>query len=150
MLITTGHTLDVLLALLEDGDAHSHRPAVMENIRGVLRAARRYARLFPIGRPEVLLASGNLEWHLGRRRTAIKRWRRAIAEAARLEMPYETARAHMEIGRHLAPDTSERWRHLSDAVAIFDRLGCVWELARVRALQADTSTAPVGQESSVA
>jgi tetratricopeptide (TPR) repeat protein len=150
MLITTGHTLDVLLALLEDEDAHAHRPAVMENIRGVLRAAGRYARLFPIGRPEVLLASGNLEWHLGRRRTAIKRWRRAIAEAARLEMPYETARAHMEIGRYLAPDTPERWQHLSDAVAIFDRLGCVWELARVRALQADRSTAPVGQESSVA
>ena len=150
MRITTGHTLDVLLALLEDGDAHAHGSAVMENIRGVLRAARRYARLFPIGRPEVLLASGNLAWQLGRRRTAIKRWRRAIAEAARLDMPYETARAHLEIGRHLSPATPERWRHLSNAAATFDRLGCAWELARVRALQAETSTAPVARESSVA
>jgi eukaryotic-like serine/threonine-protein kinase len=149
-LITNAHTLDVLFAVLEDEPAHALRQAVLDDIRGVLRAARRYARMFPIGRPEVLLASGSLAWHLGRRRTAMKRWRRATAEAARLQMPYEMARAHIEIGRHLAPDTPERWRHLSDAAAIFDRLGCTWELARVRALQADTSTAAVGQECSVA
>src|SRR3989442_6764882 len=47
-----------------------------------------------------------------------------------LQMPYELARAHAEIGRHLAPGTSERWRHLADATAVFDRIGCSWELAR--------------------
>src|SRR5262249_48967877 len=82
--IANPNTRDVLSARREDEDAHVHRQAVIDDIRGVLRAARRYARMFPIGRPEVLLASGSLAWHLGRRRAAMKRWLRATAEAARL------------------------------------------------------------------
>jgi len=148
MLPTITQTLEVLFAFLEDDRVHERRPRLLEEIRGVLRAARRYARMFPIGRPEVLLASGNLAWHLGRQRAAMTRWRRAMAAAARLQMPYELGRAHAEIGRHLAPGTSERRRQLADAAAVFDRIGCSWELARVRALQVDTSTR-VWQESSV-
>src|SRR6185295_17781600 len=143
-------TLQVQFALLERADWQEHRPRLVEDIRGVLRTARRFARMFPMGRPEVLLASGSLAWHTDRRRAAMTRWRRASAEAARMQMPYELARAHLEIGRHLEPDSPERWRHLSDAAAIFDRLGCVSELARARALQGVTSTTPVWQESSVA
>jgi adenylate cyclase len=98
--------------------------------------------MFPIGRPEVLLAGGSLAWHRGKPAAAMKRWRRAAAAAARLGLPYEQARAHVEIGRHLAAGSPERWQHLADAAAVFDRIGCAWELARVRALQSVGSAGP--------
>ena len=148
MLLSITQTLEVLFGFLEDDRTQEQRRRLVEEIQGILRAARRYARMFPIGRPEALLASGSLAWHLGRRRAAMTRWRRAAAVAARLRMPYELGSAHAEIGRHLAPGTSERRRQLADAAAVFDRIGCSWELARVRALQVDTSTT-VWQESSV-
>jgi hypothetical protein len=69
----------------------------------------------------------------GRHRQARTRWRRALAVARRLEMPYETARAHAELGRHMPDDTAARPEHLARAAAIFEQLGSTWELAMVRA-----------------
>ena len=142
-------TLEVLFAFLEDDRSQAQRRRLVEEIEGVLGAARRYARMFPIGRPGALLASGSLAWHLGRRRAAMMRWRRAAAAATRLRMPYELGSAHAEIGRHLAPGRPERRQHLTDAAGVFGRIGCTWELARVRALQEDASTV-IWRESSVA
>src|SRR6266404_4183433 len=149
MLPAITQTLEVLFAFLEDDRSQAQRRRLVEEIEGVLGAARRYARMFPIGRPGALLASGSLAWHLGRRRAAMTRWRRAAAAATRLQMPYELGSAHAEIGRHLAPGRPERGQHLTDAAGVFGRIGCTWELARVRALQEDASTV-VWRESSVA
>src|SRR6185503_12915058 len=102
------HTLEVLFALLEDDRTPQRRSQLMGEIQGVLRATRQYVRMFPIGRPEVLLAGGSLAWHRGRPAAAMTRWRRAAAAAARLGLPYEQARAHVEIGRHLAAGSPER------------------------------------------
>jgi len=77
------------------------------------------------------------------------RWRRAAAIAARLQMPYELGRAHVEMARHLTPDDADRIRHLSEAAALFTRIGCAWELGHVPELQEDTSRA-TWRESSVA
>src|SRR5262249_15463462 len=149
MLVGLTHTLEVLLALLEENRTPPRR-RLLEEAQAVLRATRSYTRMFPIGRPEVLLSSGRVAWHLGRHRAAMARWSHALAIAGRLRMPYELGRAHLEIGRHLAPERAERWQHLADAAAIFERIGCAWELARVRALAANTHTASLWQESSVA
>src|SRR5439155_1657663 len=94
MLLAITQTLEVLFGFLEDDRTQEQRRRLVEEIQGILRAARRYARMFPIGRPEALLASGSLAWHLGRRRAAMTRWRRAAAVAARLRMPYELGSAH--------------------------------------------------------
>src|SRR2546427_12264634 len=95
-------TLEVLFASLEDDRSQAQRRRLVEEIEGVLGAARRYARMFPIGRPGALLASGSLAWHLGRRRAAMMRWRRAAAAATRLRMPYELGRPHAEVAPRLA------------------------------------------------
>ena len=50
-------------------------------------------------------------------------------------MPYEAARAHAELGRHLPPDSPARHEHLGKAAALFEQLGSTWDLARVRALR---------------
>jgi hypothetical protein len=148
MLCGMTQTLEVLFLLLEDRSFAERRPQLLGQVRGVLTAARRFARMFPIGRPEVLLASGTLAWHVGQRRRAMRRWQRAAVAADRLQMPYELGRAHAEMGRHLDPG-KERWRHLVDAAAIFDRIGCGADAARVRVFQDEGGTA-AWQASSVA
>jgi hypothetical protein len=126
-------TGEALFELLERDDLGA---AIEETLTAraasVARAARRYARLFPIGRPQALLAAGSLAWVRRRSRQAHARWRQALRIAQRLDMPYEAARAHAEIGRHLAPGAPTRHEHLAEAAAIFAQIGAAWDLAIVR------------------
>jgi hypothetical protein len=60
-------------------------------------------------------------------------------------MPYELARAHHELGRHLAggersPLGLDRARHLERALAGFQAAGCSADLRRVQALAASTAS----------
>jgi hypothetical protein len=56
-----------------------------------------------------------------------------------MRMPYKLARAHLELGRHLAAGHSsplglDRRAHLDRAAAGFHAIGCDPELRRVKAL----------------
>jgi tetratricopeptide (TPR) repeat protein len=127
---------EAVFGLLEtvEPDA-AQRRALLERAESIVRAGRQYARIFPIGRPQALLAAGSLAWMHGRGRRAHACCRRALAAATRLHMPYETARAHAEIGRHLAPDAPGRREHLGQAAAVFEQIGSTWDLAVVRTLR---------------
>ena len=83
----------------------------------------RYARRFPLGRAHDLLWRGLLEWLTGRTRRAANTWRSAIDVGDALGLPYERARAHLELGRRAASD-AERPLHLQTARRLFDDLGC--------------------------
>ncbi len=72
----------------------------------------------------------------GRRRAAQASWADSLAAAAALEMPYEEARAHLEIARHLPALATVRQHHLDEAHLTFTRLGAVHELQRTRAASA--------------
>jgi hypothetical protein len=108
---------------------------VLDRAGDVTGVAQQYARLFPIGRPQAYLTRGSLAWARGQHRRAHRSWRRALAAAKRLQMPYEMARAHAEIGSHLALDAPMRRAHLAQAAAIFGQLGCAWDLAVVVTLR---------------
>ena len=136
-------TSETLFGLLETGaPSPMQRRALLAHAEAVVRVGWQYARLFPIGRPQALLAAGSVTWMRGRRRQAHARWRRALAAATRLEMPYETARAHAEIGRHTKADGRARREHLEQAAAIFGQIGSTWDLAMVRALRDGTIPFP--------
>jgi hypothetical protein len=85
------------------------------------------------------------QWLDGRPGAARRAWARAIREAERLAMPYELARAHYELGRHLAVGGEratlglDRAGHLEHARSTFQTLGC----------QADLAAAGLGRESPV-
>jgi predicted ATPase/DNA-binding SARP family transcriptional activator len=121
---------EVCLALLERGEQVAADPAELRATaaRG-LRRLRRYARSFPMARPRALTCLGWSRWQDGRRRQAVRAWTRAVREAERLVMPYELARAHYELGRHLRPGERSPLRldgagHLSRAAATFASIGC--------------------------
>jgi hypothetical protein len=100
--------------------------------RQACAALRRFARIFPIGRPRSWLCQGLAQWLSGHPARAHRSWRRGLAESERLAMPYEQARAHLEIGRHLEVGDPLRQSHLTRAEEMFTRLGAAPDLARVR------------------
>jgi hypothetical protein len=90
----------------------------------------RFAWIFPVARPAMLIWHGRFAWARGRHSQARWRWGRAAALAARLGMPYEQGRALLELGRHTQGDACRQY--LMRAVAIFTRLGAAHDLALAR------------------
>ncbi|MET8122578.1 BTAD domain-containing putative transcriptional regulator [Micromonospora sp. NPDC005189] len=104
-----------------------------------LRRLHRYARTFPMARPRALICLGRYRWLDGHAGAASRAWVRAAREAERRQMPYELARAHYELGRHLAAGQRstlrlDRAEHLNRAITGFDAAGCTAELRQVQAL----------------
>jgi hypothetical protein len=60
-------------------------------------------------------------------------WSTALAEAERLAMPFEQARARYELGRHLGLQETARREHLLRAKALFSEMGAVDDVAKVQA-----------------
>jgi hypothetical protein len=75
------------------------------------RRLNRYARTFPIGRPAAQLWRGTSRYLCGRPESAIRHWRRAIALARSLRMPYEEALAHRELASRLPQHDPRRKEH---------------------------------------
>ncbi len=92
-----------------------------------------YKRAFPIGLPSAWLHQGRYDWLSGKQRVAHKAWRKSLAAAHRLAMPYDGGLAHYEIGRHLPTGDPNREEHLSQAVETFSRLGANFDLERAEA-----------------
>jgi predicted ATPase/DNA-binding SARP family transcriptional activator len=119
--------VEVCLALLErDGEAP---PELEATAAAALRRLGRYAATFPVARPRELICRGWYAWVRGRPGAARRAWTRAIREADRRRMPYELARAHFELGRHLAAGQRSSLGldgagHLELAATGFQAAGC--------------------------
>jgi class 3 adenylate cyclase/tetratricopeptide (TPR) repeat protein len=111
--------------------APARRAALMRRARRGCRAVRRASRSFGNVRPRRWLLQGLLEWHRGEGEKAFQAWRRADATAARMDMPFERARARFEIARH-GGGGAERGDLLEQAARTFDELGARYMLRRVR------------------
>jgi predicted ATPase/DNA-binding SARP family transcriptional activator len=139
---------EVCLALLEQdgGGAAGVDPAELRTTAAAgVRRLRRYARTFPMARPRALICLGWSRWLDGRPIAARRAWARAVREAERRRMPYELARAHHELGRHLAagersPLGLDRAGHLERALAGFEAAGCGADRRRVQELAASTTS----------
>jgi tetratricopeptide (TPR) repeat protein len=94
-----------------------------------------YARVFPLGQPRAWLVQGHYNELVGRHTTALFAWRRSLAAAETLRMPYEAALAHEAIGQHLKAHEAERAQHLANALETFKRLGAVYDAERVISYQ---------------
>jgi len=139
---------EVCLALLEPdgGGASGVDPAELRATAAAgVRRLRRYARTFPMARPRALICLGWSRWQDGRPAAARRAWARAVREAERRRMPYELARAHYELGRHLgagerSPLGLNRAGHLERALAGFQAVGCGADRRRVQALAVATTS----------
>lgn len=100
--------------------------------RAACQALAGFARIFPLGRPRRFLYHGCLLWLAGHRRQAQAAWRKALAEATRLRMPYDRALALYQIGIHLDPADPQRMVSLQQAEQYFAQAGITYELDLVR------------------
>ena len=132
-----GEIAEVALSSWEHALAERQAPDVIR--AGAARSQqacamlRRLARVIPIAAPSAVLWEGLRSWHAGRKRHAMRLWQRALVLAESADTPYEGARAHFEIGRHLCAGDPERARHLRVAHEAFSRLGCVTNAEAARA-----------------
>jgi hypothetical protein len=132
---------DVCLGLWEAVNAgQAEGPAPIGPTRRLLAALRNYTWIYPMGVPRYQLYQGLAAWLRGQPARAHRAWQKSLAAARRLRLPYDTGRAHYEIGRHLPADHPARARHLARAVAIFARLPAVHH--RTLAQVAQTPTRP--------
>ena len=98
--------------------------------RWACQAFQQYARAHPFSRPRAWLYQGLTHWLAGERAQAQRGWRKSLALARQMAMPYEEGRAQYEIGRHAQGE--ERRLHLTRAAEIFKQLGAVYDLERAR------------------
>jgi hypothetical protein len=122
---------EVALALRERG----HDPAVAA---GACDRLRSLTAGCPVAEARTLRTGGLQLWLAGRRPRAVRAWRRSLDTARRLDLPYDEAMAHLELGRHLrAPETTPggwgRDEHLARSRELFSALGTGPALARASA-----------------
>jgi predicted ATPase/DNA-binding SARP family transcriptional activator len=130
---------EVCLALLEQ-NADSPDPSELRaTAAAAVHRLRRYARTFPMARPRALICLGWHTWLTGHTGTARRAWARAVRESDRLHMPYELARAHHELGRHLTPGQRsplglDRTAHLAHAITGYHATHCHADLHHIQTL----------------
>jgi tetratricopeptide (TPR) repeat protein len=139
----TAATVEVLMSMArEPARVPVDAAMLQQQIREARHGLRQYARRFALGRPQWLIWDGVGAWAERRRGRARRRWDRAVELATTLNMPYERARARLEMGRHLGYGDPAGRRSLDEALAAFERLGCEHDAARTRRVIQDHGGVP--------
>ncbi len=81
-----------------------------------------FSRIFTLGRPAALLAAGLLAWLSGKQTKAMQLWRRGIASARALQMPYLEASLYNHMAHHLPEGHPEKDTAMAKSQQIFARL----------------------------
>jgi hypothetical protein len=127
------------LALLE---AARHSIPLRHRAGRSMRYALRIARSVAIQRTEIEQLAGRVLWRLGRRRTALKQWRRAIASGERQGARPELARTWAEVARALDTAPGVTLAGLDAAACrerarvLFAATGLAWDLEQTPAVRA--------------
>ncbi len=98
---------------------------MQRQLQRALRMLKRYARVFPIGRPRLLLWRGLYEELQGRRTRAIGTLEESLAEAVRLGMRLDEMRALKELARVLgdSDEAGRGYRSRADAILADAQVG---------------------------
>jgi tetratricopeptide (TPR) repeat protein len=94
------------------------------------RSLRKFAKVFPIGRPSARLWSGMYYWSSGKKKRAMKEWQKSLAEAKLRCLPHEEALCDYMIGRYSVG--SERLEYLGRARDLLSFIGAEYDLSCVQ------------------
>ncbi len=128
-------TADAYLGLWE---ADPNSTEAQSRSKSVVDGLGRFARTFAIGRPGHALLAGLFDYLSGKPANARKRWEKGITIAEELDLPYELARLHLEMGRReLGLNPEVMAVHFQKAREGFEMLGLPYELKLVRSASRD-------------
>ncbi|RME84607.1 MAG: hypothetical protein D6775_05060 [Caldilineae bacterium] len=82
------------------------------------------------GAPRALIYRGLYLWQCGKLEAAHRHWQQALVRAQALSMPYEAARAHLELALHPLPERSDNG-HLTQAYTELSSLQASYDLQRI-------------------
>ncbi len=102
---------------------HARIHIAQQNAQQACQSLHRYARTFVVARPRAWLWQGLSDWLLGKPHRAYQAWKKSLALAQKLNLPYEQAITHAEIGRH--PELPRQGEHQQSAQTLFKQLGMV-------------------------
>ncbi len=121
---------EAYLELWEDaGAAAAAAGDLPARARRAIGNARRFARVFPIASPAVHVLQARAARLDRAPRQAAAAARKGLAAATALGLPLDQAAAHHELARL---DGADGAAHAAAARALWQQLGCAWQLARPR------------------
>ncbi len=117
----------------------SEREVWLKKARRACQAALRQGKVDCTGWLYALRMRARYEWLRGHREGALRFWQRGLAEAQRLQAPYEIGMFHLEMGERLG-----ECAHLEQAEAILARVGATLDWERTCELLGRVAVGPVG------
>jgi len=85
-------------------------------------------RHLPANKASIWLYEGIYDNMTGKHKKAVTAWTKSLEHAQHFNQPYELARASYELGQYLSTDSALRREYLTQACAIFGRLGTKYEM----------------------
>lgn len=119
---------EVYLAALEN----EKNAEDLKSARRAVKSLHEFGKILWIGRPRAWLHKGLLDWAEGRQKKAFQAWEKSLGLAEQMSLPYEAARAHYEIGRHMEVNSPARRIHLEKAVEMFSHMGVRCDLEKAQ------------------
>jgi len=113
------------------------RRELEQNARWMARRLHVFRYSFPLGQPHGWLFQAEVHEQAGKRGKALRSWRRALAEAEALDLPYERGLALL--GMVEGPEDPR----LGEAIALLQRAEAIFDLGRARRLLPEPSLAGV-------
>lgn len=98
--------------------APADAPALEQATVAAVSHLAQYAKLFPVAMPRLLLLRGWVRLRQGRPAAARALWKRCLARAAQMQMPYEEALAHWSL-QPLAQNRDDFERHAGQSARLF-------------------------------
>lgn len=125
--------LDSMLVLYESviiGKIHPPQPEAeqLKLLVGRIPKTLNTLKNLPANKAGVWLYKGIYNRLMGKHKEAVADWMKSLENARRFNQPYELARASYQLGQHLNADASSRRAYLTEACAIFEKLGTIYEL----------------------
>jgi tetratricopeptide (TPR) repeat protein len=98
-----------------------------------LAALKKYAKLYPMGRPRVAFYEGRMHLLDKNPAKALRSWREGLALAASIRVAFDEAQLHDILSRHTPVGSPERRAHFDEAVRLYEQVGAKVELDRLKA-----------------
>jgi tetratricopeptide (TPR) repeat protein len=123
----------VVEARLAQAEHQSNDKTPRKAVKAALTAFKKYAKLYPMGRPRAAYFDGRVHLLEGSPARALRCWREGLALAVAVRVPFDEAILHDILSRHTPADSPERKTHFDEAVKLYERIGAVSELNRLQA-----------------